>query len=286
MASSGVLIICFLLGSSLSAGAQSAAPPIEQGSSCVVSCIVSSGLCHHQRALYFLRGYEYSLPKCLLSDLHSLPHAEDVSRIKLGLHELEVAIANPSGLAETNMQLRIEKAEALTALAYAQISSGEPGPAGQSMDQAAAAYHVLVREEGESREFEALIPRIAVGFIRCGRAADALSLLIRRRPNDPDRLYLWAEASFSIGARKDAARTYEDWIAGGCQSEVTMLTNDEFGVRWTLLFSKKPEHLSRCEQLPSELRTRLETLRQQFHHPDNLPPHNYDAMLFPASADY
>jgi hypothetical protein len=279
-----VCVLLFLGGSAVaqqsgSLGAESLLP------NCDASCVPSPGICHHQRAAYLLRGFEYSMPECLLSQVRSLSRAGEAPRIEQGLVELEKAISDPSGLRATRTELQVERADALISLAYAQIRATQPRLAGETMKRAEAAYQAIVEPTGESQEVKPVLPRIAEGLIRSGAIPGALTLLTRLPPSDPQRLYLWAEALFSIGAREDAANGYEQWIVAGC-STPTMLTDNEFGEQWTLLSSKKPANLKPCEQLPKELRTRLETLRQEFHHPNNLPAQNHEGILFPARADF
>lgn len=253
---------------------------------CENACSIPSGLCHFQRASYLLHGREDSMADCIRSDAQLFDTLAPITRTLLGIEELDKVIANPSGVTGRLIDLRFEQAAARIVLARLHLNARETDDAERAMKEAGTVYLSLFQAERGSSTFAESGPKIAAGLLRCGMATDALRVLSALPPGSSARAYLTAEAFFSIGDRQAASQSYEQWIASGCQSDVVMLLDDEYGRRWTLLLTSKPAKQSRCEQIPQELRSRLETLNQLFHHPNNLPVRSYPGDLFPASAHY
>lgn len=252
--------------------------------SCDQSCQNASGSCHWRLALYLLHGFESALPECLGMKGTSLSNMPPISRVLLAIKELDIAIANPTGISQDLVALRMEKGAAYINLAHLYVGDRDMHAAAEAFRDAARVYHSISLGQGGSPERYELVSRVASGLIRAGVPLESIDLMQSLPPSYPDRLYLTAEALFSLSNRSEAAKFYELWIASGCQSGISMITDDEYGKRWALLLSKTPGTQTKCEQLPMELRSRLETLRSQFQHPDNIPAHSYPAILFPEHA--
>jgi tetratricopeptide (TPR) repeat protein len=268
---------------SFCANGQDNAPQKETGQDvCNKECVKSVGLCHLQKALYLIHGRDTTEIECIRTELHSLDALEEVPKLLLGIKEINAAIANPLGINVELSSIKLELAGAKITLAHTFFDLGNIDDAEKAMKEAGEIYLTLFKE----KKSQSIVLKVAAGLLRCGMTIDALKILKELPPTDPNRNYLMGEAFYSIGDRKNAANNYEDWIKLDCQSEAIMLLNDEYGKKWSLLLLSKPEKQSPCEQLPQELRSRLETLKQQFGHPNNLPIQSYPGTLFPTRADY
>lgn len=254
----------------------------KQQDLCNKECIKSIGLCHLQTALYLIHGRDPAESECLRTELSSLDTLEERPRLLLGIKELNSVIANPSGINVELNVVELELANAKIELAHTFFDTGNIDDAEKAMKEAGEVYLRLYKE----KKSQDVALKAVTGLLRSGMTIDALKILSEFSPTDPNRSYLMAEALFSIGNRKSAAAQYEHWIKLDCQSEAIMILNDEYGKRWSLLLLSKPKKQSPCEQLPQELRSRLETLKQQFGHPNNLPVRSYAGTLFPTQADY
>ena len=253
--------------------------------SCEKSCSISIGECHLQRAGYLLHGYDKSAADCVRAEFPSFDALSPVARAVLGIKEIDAAVANPGGLEKYVNDLRLEQAGARIALANLYLKEEKTEAAKSSFVEAGSFYLSLFQAARGSANFVELGPAIAAGLLRSGMPVEALEVL-KALPESSARAYLAAEVFFSIGNRQAAAENYEKWISSDCQFDPVMLLNDEYGRKWTLLIQASSSKLSRCEQVPQELRSRLETLNEVFRHPNNLPARSYPAILFPARADY
>jgi hypothetical protein len=280
-----LIVLGFVFGIAVTIAAQEK-PPSTLPAACEKVCSIPSGLCHLQRASYLLHGRQDSIADCVRSDIPALDALALIPQTLLGIQELDSAIANPSGVTARLIDLRFEQAGARIALAHLYLREGDINGADRAMKEAGTLYLSLFEEERRSAAFTESGPKIAAGLLRCGMATEALRVLSALPAGSSGRAYLSAEALFSLEDRQAAAQSYEQWIASGCQYDVVMLLDDQYGRRWTLLLQSKPLRQTRCEQMPQELRSRLETLNEAFHHPNNLPAQSYPGVLFPARADY
>ena len=252
---------------------------------CSNECVESVGLCHLQRALFLLHGRDLATEECVRREFQRLDSLVGIDRILLGIDELDKVIANPSGIRVELRVVKLERAASKIELARLFLESNEIDKADSAMKEAGTAYFALLGELKDVPNRNNLLPTIVSGLLRCGMTLEAMDVLSKLPQSDPNRAYLMAEAYFSIGDRKNAAKYYENWLKLKCQSELLMLVNDEYGKRWSLLASSKPTRQDRCEQLPEDIRSRFEVLNQQFGHPNNLPKNNYPSVVFPAQAD-
>ena len=253
--------------------------------SCEKSCSISPGECHLQKAGYLLHGYEKSVADCVRPEFPFFEALSPVARTVLGIKEIDAAVANPVGLEKYMNDLRLEQAGARIALARLYLKEEKTEAAKSSFLEAGSLYLSFFQAARGAANFVELGPAIAGGLLRSGMPVEALEVL-KVLPESSARAYLTAEVFFSIGNRQAAAENYEKWISSDCQFDPVMLLNDEYGRKWTLLIQGRPSMLSRCEQVPQELRSRLETLNEVFRHPDNLPARSYPGILFPARAHY
>jgi len=251
---------------------------------CEETCPTSPGRCHWQIAQYLFHGGEATLPPCFDSRQTSVSDLKPTARVLLGIQQLNLALANPSGITRSLLAVHMEKAAAYVNLAHLYFEAHDSQAASAALGSAAREYRSILSDLTNEPSQE-LIDRLASGLIRAGAPLDAIMALERLPVSDSSRSYLAAEALFSLGDRSGAALYYETWIAGGCQSDIYMVTYNEYGRLWTLLPLKRPSTQTRCEQLPAELRVRLETLREQFRHPDNIPRNSYPSVPFPDHAD-
>jgi hypothetical protein len=224
--------------------------------------------------------YDFSTSRCIKAEHASLDTLDPIGRTEQGIRELEAVVSQPSGVVLSQTELRLEMAAAKTALSKLYLASGNLVKADRTMQDAVASYLLLSPKDNGASTSQSLITKIAIGLIRCGKGLDALRELNRLPINNPDRAYLSAEIFFNLGSREISADKYEQWIALGCKSELVMLTNDEYGSNWTFLLEPKPKDFGLCEQLPVELRSRFDSLFQQFAHPNNLPTKNFPSILF------
>ena len=269
----------------VSASAFAQAPPQVGGeklASCEKLCPdIPAVTCHIDRALYLLRGWDAAMSPCVEAEMHSHKNlVRSISGILLGIQELNESTAIASGKDLTKFQLY--EAAAQVELAHAYIDAGDTQSANEALQQAAERYLTLFKTMEKFPDFPATGHKIASGLIRAGRPVDALTVLSRLPPDDSERLYLWAESLFSMGARAAAAMAYEQWIAAGCQSDLAMLADDEFGPAFTFLVFPGPTNQNKCERMPEELRGRLRGLQGEFFHPNNIPAKNTPSTPFPA----
>jgi len=258
----------------------------RQISSCKGSCPALAGFCHWRVALYLLRGYESGLPTCVTIDRSLISTMPLKDRFRLGIEELNQAIADPSGVDAEKVSLEAEKAAAYIDLAHSYLGSGDDELGGEAFENAVQIYRTMRPSQTNASDAPDSVAAVASGLIRAGAPLKALELLRSLPERSPDRLYLSAEALFTLQDRAGAGVYYQQWLDSGCRSELFMLTHDSYGKEWALLLPKSPKVQTKCEQLPAELRSRLEGLRDQFGHPDNIPSHSYPASLFPDHADY
>jgi hypothetical protein len=279
----GFLAIAALFVASLGSQSHERQSSTVHMPSCEDSCQSSLGFCHWRLAIYLLRGYETELPQCIRAQLNDFRNLEAGPRILLGIQELDAALASPAGITQSMNDLLIEKGDAYIDLAHSYIATGDFRAASDSHKKSVQVYLTVKLEQVGSTQRDEVICRIASGMIRAGDALDAMGYLRNLYPTSPDRLYLTAESLFALQDHADAANYYELWIKDGCKSRPYMLTNDEYGEKWSLLLSRQPANQTKCEQLPEELRLRLQTLRVKFGHPNNLPVNSYPAIVFPES---
>jgi tetratricopeptide (TPR) repeat protein len=280
------LLMCLGNINVVSARAQSV---VSQGTAVEVPCCSSDGWrCHDERATALLFG------KWCSDGQEKVVTAMDLaSKLRLGILELEMEASlhpNPNDVQEQNIQATIGGAEILLARIYMQQDRFEQAEV--ELSKATKVYRQLVTNiladayphqtppdpEVEQHRRVDLLLDIAVGLIRCGKQLESIALLAKIPSNDKERMYLRAEALFSMGDRADAARVYEEWINMGCHYRLRMFTDDEYGYpAWTILWNmgtRRVNKTSPCENLPPELRARLEDLRQRYDHPKNLPSQN------------
>jgi hypothetical protein len=264
---------------------QASSSPPAQLPSCDAHCPESHGFCHWRLAVFFLRGIEAELPQCVSAQLSALKNLDSTHRILLGIRELDAAISNPAGIEQPISELQLEKGGAYIDLAHSYNAAGDMQSAQAAFRNAVGVYQSIETGKGTSSR-DGIAGRIASGMIRANDPMAAISSLQNLPQSNPDRLYLTAEALFAVQNRADAAKYYELWIKNGCNSHLYMLTDDSYGEKWSLLLLKQPTKQSKCEQLPAELRSRLETLNHQFGHPNNIPAHSYPATLFRSVQDF
>jgi hypothetical protein len=251
--------------------------------SCEDSCQSSVGFCHWRLAIYLLRGYETELPQCIRAQLNDFKNLQASPRILLGIQELDAALANPAGINQPSNDLLLEKGGAFIDLAHSYMETGDLRAASDSLKKSVRVYQTVKLDELDHLQRDELTGRIASGMIRAGDPLAAIDYLRNLSPTSPDLPYLTAEAFFALQDHADAANYYELWIKDGCESRPYMLTDDEYGEKWSLLVSRRPANQTKCEQLPEELRLRLKTLLVKFGHPNNLPVNSYPAIVFPGS---
>lgn len=254
--------------------------------SCDGHCPGSPGFCHWRLAVYLLRGTETEFPQCVVAQLGALKSLDSTQRILLGIKELDASISNPAGIKQPIGELQFEKGGAYIDLAHSYESAGDLQSAQTAFRNAVSVYHSIEIGKGTSSGGDGMAGRIASGMIRAGDYTAAISSLRNLSESNPDRLYLTAEALFALQNPADAANYYERWIKSGCNSHLYMITDDSYGEKWSLLLLKQPAKQSKCEQLPAELRSRLETLNHQSGHPNNIPVHSYPATLFRSVQDF
>ncbi|MBX3281993.1 MAG: hypothetical protein KF756_05895, partial [Acidobacteria bacterium] len=244
------------------------------------------GDCYFEKAMYSLHGYEYSdrdrlacLDPEYKKETDALPQ---LARTINGVRDLESAVKDPIRTHLTKRDLLFELAAAKTYLSQVYFETNDLQSAERSMTEASDIYLSLADLNKNEKNAGTLIPKIVAGLLRCSKPVAALKVLSQLPGDSADRAYLTAEIYFSLGDRKLAAKAYEDWITLGCSDQLFMSLYDAYGQRWMLMYKKSNKKQSLCRQLPLELRTRVEALRMQFGHPNNIPVQGDPAKLFPA----
>jgi tetratricopeptide (TPR) repeat protein len=209
-----------------------------------------------------------------------------ISRFRLAIEELDLAMADKTWSSKDVLHMQFDKAATEISLGRAFIEAGDLQLAGQAFQQSADIYEKLAASLDDSPNSHLSLVEVSAGLIRCGKPLNALKILARLSANDDDGLYLRGEAMMVMGDRENAAALYEKWISTGCSSHLAFLADDEFGKRWSFLLNMKPKDQTKCEQLPQELRSRLETLRTQFGHPNNLPVRSFPSVPILAVTDH
>ena len=237
-------------------------------------CCESKLQCHFITAMMLLNR-----ASCTGLETKYVGVTDSVSRMKLAVEELEAAsrlLPEPKLVGEHVVDFHL--AGALLLLTRAYVARKEFALSQNTAEKAAAVYRSLATKAYDHKREPDYLERIAAGLIRCGKPLYAIPLLLQLPPGGTERLYLLAEVFFSIGDRERAALAYEQWIGAGCDLQLRMITDDEYGYRaWDLLMPKATMSLGPCGHLPNELRARLEDLREQYHHPNNLPTKNEPA---------
>ena len=248
---------------------------------CDLDCSNDSGTCHLQRAQVLLSGDEGDSLGCNRGLAENDAKLSQDDRLRRSIVELDEAIS-AGDLSLTNLTTaKFDKAAALVVLGGKQLALGDPAGAEHRFSDAALIYMSFLNASTTNPTPE-LLSRIAVGLFRCGRPVQAFEAIDHLQSHSSDREYLTAEALMAIGQRKLAASAYEDWISSGCVSRLSMLADDEFGERWLFLPLRTPREQTKCEQMPTELRSRLSTLHTEYGHPANIPQRSFPSEPFPA----
>lgn len=250
-------------------------------SDCDSDCSHKSGACHLERAQLLLKGDVGDSSVCSQAFAKTLETMSREDRLRRSVLELDEAISAEDVLPSDLTMAKFDKAAVLVVLGGKQLSVGDPTGAEHRFSDAAAIYMGLLNASTVDAPSEQL-SKIAVGLLRCGRPTQAFEAIDRLPSRSADREYLTAEALMVIGQRKLAASAYENWISGGCASRLSLLADDEFGERWVFLPLRTPRDQTKCEQMPSELRSRLSTLQTEYGHPDNIPQKSFPSEPFPA----
>jgi tetratricopeptide (TPR) repeat protein len=265
-----------LLIAALMAGTQSAVAQI--GPACAQSCSQDPASCHYERSQFLLTGHADMSSPCMREFEQATKKMDRATGLDQTVQELDQAIiALPPG-SDKITTLKLEKAAALIALARMRLQADDLIAAEVYLSRSADVYKDLLKSSAVRSNDAELRTQIAVGLLRCGRPLEALATLKELPPDNGERMYLRAEIFFALGEREEAASAYETWIAAGCVSELPLLSQDEWGEKWAFAYSITSKPQTKCQQLPSELRSRLDTLREEFGHPGNLPKHQFPGM--------
>jgi tetratricopeptide (TPR) repeat protein len=232
------------------------------------------GICHFSIAMSLLGRNSQLQPECLNKQKVSFPTNGSEDEIRLAIGELETAKRTAFSVSPESIDLF--RAGAFIELGQTYLRRGDTTRAEEAFSSAQNIYRTLLQAAPRPDSIAA----IAIGFLRSGDPKDSIIAAAELNQHSPMRTYLIAEALFSLGDREGAAREYTAWIDTGCASPLIAMTNDDYGEGWwTYLFSND-KSLGACEQLPAELRTRLEALRDQTGHLGNLPKSNKPPPLY------
>jgi tetratricopeptide (TPR) repeat protein len=249
----------------------------ENLSRCKSRCANLTPECNVRIAFYLIHGTDMSDTSCPEIRSNKISRLEGLA---LAIKFLGRAIANHKGTGVKLSVLHLDKAAVYIEMGQLFTQSGRFSKASTAFQRAVLTYRSMRLQAKRSKDEELLLA-ISSGLLRAGKAVESLSVLSDVEYKRADKAYLSAEAYFSLGNREAAAGLYEQWVGLGCKSKTTMVLNDEYGSRWALLISSKPEVQNPCEQLPTEVRSRLETLKSQFGRPKNLPARNFDVEFLP-----
>jgi tetratricopeptide (TPR) repeat protein len=266
----------FVLLTFVTASAQQTTETCEQ------ACSRNYAECHYEHAQVLLTGTRQDASDCLRLYEKNIASMDNLKRVQESVTELDAAIIGESWPEATKTRLQFEKAASLIAEAGMQVNRGEISVASAALSRACDIY-VAQASSQINQGNDDTTAQLATGFLRCGRPISGLETLNRLQKNSSEKMYLTAELLFAIGQREEAAVAYEKWIAAGCISPLDMLSKNEFGEKWTFMYMTSPPGQTKCQQLPSELRIRLETLQGEFAHPANLPKKSYPARPFPVT---
>jgi tetratricopeptide (TPR) repeat protein len=253
----------------------------QADSECMRFCAQDPTSCHDERSQILFSGVTDSSSSCMRAYAQTTEKMDYATRLRTAIQELDQALSEATLGRDKRISFQLDKAAALISLAGTQLTAGDIEATQGTLSQAADIYKAIrsaATEPGDA----GLTARIAVGLLRCGKPLEALAALQDLPPHNGERMYLTAEFLNTLGQRKAAALAYENWISGGCVSKLALLSEDEFGEKWVFTVPMTPRVQTRCEQLPAELRSRLDTLRMEFGHPRNLPERTFPAEPFPA----
>ncbi|HMJ09082.1 MAG TPA: hypothetical protein VK468_08755 [Pyrinomonadaceae bacterium] len=255
---------------------------LQKDSHCERLCLNSVVQCHFKKANYLLRNrvaINDDIAQCIADEFEK-SKLEPPARLRLGVAEMEKTMAQPGGLPLTRTELGLMLADAKVSLAHRYLESNELESSEAFTKEAVNLYISLIPKDSDTAKSQDLVLRIAVGLIQCGRSAEALKVIHKIPTGNAAVAYLSAEAFFALASRGLAAAEYEKWINLGCKSEFMMLLTNEYHEQWTFLGRTEPPGLTICEQMPTELRSRLETLRRQFGHPNNIPERSFPGPFY------
>jgi hypothetical protein len=237
--------------------------------------------CHYRRSVFLLHDTYDANDRQFLPDLDTINSMAKRERLLLGMAELKVVSDDPTGINLPRYGVELEQASARLSLAYYYERNRDFSAFERERELARQQFLALFTQASSSEPDKLrLAPTIALRLLRCGASADALRVTSALNENDSARDYITAEIQFSLGDRKGASESYERWLKSGCEYEPMMLLSDEYGKKWGLLLRSQPSNQKRCEQLPTEIRTRLENLYEIYGHPNNLPKRSFPATIF------
>lgn len=251
----------------------------SQGNSNAIDANDANGVCHMRIANYLLHGNRAQTESCRLIAMGEVRSMEPDAKTLLAIAELQLALDVGVDSAVQREEILFEQAAAYIRLSGQYDERADYERSTRSLDSSASIYLALFDRLSVRVDFAETVPRIVAGLLRCGRLSDALSMLEKLPEGNSAREYLTAEILFSRGNRRAAALGYEKWLASGCTFDEVMLMNDEFGLvssRWLL---SRPINQTRCEQIPLELVTRLDSLNRWYGHPANLPKRRFPAII-------
>jgi tetratricopeptide (TPR) repeat protein len=247
---------------------------------CEETCPHSIKECHYERAQIFLYRAILGAPlACSMIKSSELNALGKLERQVLGIEELSNAVGQLSEKSAKYYKWKLELASAKIELAETYRNKDDYEDFINILDEAGCIYFSIAEQTVHSNN-SYLIRTAAIGLIRTGRSLDAVRILKAWSTDDPERSYLIAESLFSLGNRSAASTEYESWISTGCNSKLALIVNNGYRDTWTFLPSRQAADLSLCEQLPMELRSRLENLHRQYGHPNNLPRKSIPSDLF------
>lgn len=246
-------------------------------SECQAWCSTHMGFCHALKSRAFLDVSHYGKDSCGEAALKAAGPLSRHEQLTRSLEELRLAAADPEWVAQQGADLPFEIALLEELIGRDSLASNELLTAAKFLDSAAGdyqkAFEGLANTKGERGQYYVL--KAVLGLLRCGRLTAALAAAQSLEPADADRSYITAEILFRSGEQENAAEQYEKWIRDGClSSDFPVISYDEFGPQ-ILGVHKEDMNRPLCERLPSELRGRLDDLKQKFGHPRNLPLGNF-----------